>query len=349
MKILYALQGTGNGHVSRATEIIPLLRKKCETDILISGFQSDLQLPFKPTMELHGLSFVKNKRGGIDFTKTYKKASIKRFIKEMNNLPVDDYDFIINDFEPVSAWACFKRNRPCIALSHQSALLEPNVPKPDKKDPIGDFILKNYAPVLFHFGFHFSRYSNNIFTPVIRKEIREAQRSDDGHYIVYLPAYDDYILVDILRQIPEGNWIIFSRSITKSKKLQGITITPVDSMVFSESLASCSGVLCGAGFETPAEALYLGKKLMVVPMKNQYEQHYNAAALAGIGIPVLKKMDIYKTEKIRDWISSDYKIEITYPDHTERILNKIFEMFIEGRLEKNWSNKLKMIPPKKLL
>ena len=46
MKVLYAIQGTGNGHVSRAREIVPLLRKKAHTDVLISGIQSDLDLPF---------------------------------------------------------------------------------------------------------------------------------------------------------------------------------------------------------------------------------------------------------------------------------------------------------------
>ena len=28
MKILYAIQGTGNGHISRARDIIPILKKK---------------------------------------------------------------------------------------------------------------------------------------------------------------------------------------------------------------------------------------------------------------------------------------------------------------------------------
>ena len=28
MKILYAIQGTGNGHISRARDIIPVLQKK---------------------------------------------------------------------------------------------------------------------------------------------------------------------------------------------------------------------------------------------------------------------------------------------------------------------------------
>ncbi|MDP4129751.1 MAG: glycosyltransferase family protein [Bacteroidota bacterium] len=38
-------------------------------------------------------------------------------------------------------------------------------------------------------------------------------------------------------------------------------------------------VIAGAGFETPAEAMYLGKTLMVVPAKGHYKQKCKAAAL----------------------------------------------------------------------
>jgi UDP:flavonoid glycosyltransferase YjiC (YdhE family) len=34
MKILYAVQGTGNGHVSRACDVIPELKKYAQVDIL---------------------------------------------------------------------------------------------------------------------------------------------------------------------------------------------------------------------------------------------------------------------------------------------------------------------------
>ena len=46
MKILYAIQGTGNGHVSRARDIIPILQKKGDLDILVSGIQADVDLPY---------------------------------------------------------------------------------------------------------------------------------------------------------------------------------------------------------------------------------------------------------------------------------------------------------------
>jgi uncharacterized protein (TIGR00661 family) len=350
MKILYAVQGTGNGHVSRAREIIPLLSKRCETDVLICGDQANLSLPFEPKFRMHGLTFVHGKKGGIDFSKTYKKANVKRFMEEINDLPVKDYDFVLNDFEPVSAWACYKKKVPCIALSHQSALLDSDIPKPDHKDSVGSFILKNYAPSDYYFGLHFSRYSKQIFTPVIRKEIREAAKVNKGHYTVYLPAYDDNYLLEYLGRITDVKFHIFSPYIREPYHEDNLEMMPVDSQSFTQSIVSCEGILCGAGFETPAEALYLGKKLMVIPMKNQYEQYYNAASLKSMGVPVIKKLTKSKFERICEWIVSDYKIEVTYPDLTEKIINRIFEMYVDGNFEGlKPSRKFKMLPSKKLL
>ncbi|MET0298839.1 MAG: glycosyltransferase family protein, partial [Flavitalea sp.] len=76
MKILYAVQGTGNGHVCRATEIIPILQKKGEVDILISGTQSDVQLPFPVKYKFGGLGFVFGKKGGVDLLATYRKSHL---------------------------------------------------------------------------------------------------------------------------------------------------------------------------------------------------------------------------------------------------------------------------------
>ena len=36
MKILYAIQSTGNGHLGRAMEILPTLKRNADVDILVS-------------------------------------------------------------------------------------------------------------------------------------------------------------------------------------------------------------------------------------------------------------------------------------------------------------------------
>ena len=335
MKILYAIQGTGNGHLSRAREIIPLLRNKCETDILVSGTHSEITLPWDIKYRLKGFGFTFGKKGGVDLWNTYVNSHAKNLRDEIRALPVKDYDFVINDFEPVSAWACLINKVPCISLSHQAALLDKHSPRPKKADPFGRFVLRNYAPSSVRFGFHFSRYSKNIFTPVIRNEVRSLVPSDQGYYTVYLPAYSNEELIKRLKHFPDIRWQVFSKYATEDSRYENIEFHAVTNEGFLSSLAGCTGILCGAGFETPAEALYLGKKLMVIPMYNQIEQHFNAASLKELGIPVIKQFREKYYGRIQEWIDSDFKIEIHYPDQTESIINQIFELHIMKILRKN--------------
>ena len=211
MKILYAVQGTGNGHLSRARDIIPLLQAKGDLDILVSGIQADVELPFPIKYKFRGLSFIFGKKGGIDLIATYRKSNLKKLYKEIKSLPVEDYDLIINDFEPVSAWACKLKNIHCIGLSHQAAVINKKSPKPKKKDQVGKLILNNYAPVTNAYGFHFNAYDTNIFTPVIRNQVRNALPQNLLHFTVYLPAYSDKRIINILSKIENIEWQVFSK------------------------------------------------------------------------------------------------------------------------------------------
>ncbi len=92
-----------------------------------------------------------------------------------------------------------------------------------------------------------------------------------------------------------------------------------------QSMVSCTGILCGAGFETPAEALFLKKKLMVIPMKGQYEQHCNAAALKEMGVPVIKSLKQKHIGSIEQWIRLEMKKIVDFPDQTEQIINRLIK------------------------
>lgn len=327
MKILYAIQGTGNGHLSRARDVIPALMQKGELDILVSGIQADIDLPFPVRYRFKGLSFIFGKKGGVDLMETYKKSNLRRLLSEIKSLPIESYDLVINDFEPVSAWACYIYNKPCISLSHQSAVLNKNAPQPKHVDLVGKALLKYYAPSTDRYGFHFQAYDNNIFTPVIRQQIRDLQPHNKGHYTVYLPAYDDNRIIEVLSQCSEANWQVFSKHNKLPFNENNISVYPVTNEAFINSLAGAAGVICGAGFETPAEALYLGKKLMVIPMKNQYEQHCNAASLDAMGVPVLKSLKLKHADKIRKWIAGESTVLVNYPNITRQIIDDIFNTY----------------------
>jgi uncharacterized protein (TIGR00661 family) len=334
MKILYAIQGTGNGHITVAREVLPILKKRAEVDILLSGTQVDVGLPYEIKYRLNGLCFVFGKKGGIDYLETYKRSKIKQLFKEIEDLPVEEYDLVISDFEPVSAWACYIRNKPCIGFSHQAAVAGKSSPRPKKNDLIGQAVLKYYAPVSVKYGFHFLPYDKNIFTPVIRKEIRDLPVTNNGHYTVYLPAYSDKKIIKLLSCFPEIKWEVFSKHSGESYRQHNIWIRPVNNEAFMASMVAAGGVLCGAGFQTPSEVLYLKKKLMVVPMKGQYEQQCNAAALKLLGVPVIKNLKPKQFHKLKDWIEGDKKLSLDFPDETEYILDEIIERHYKEEKER---------------
>lgn len=325
MKILYAIQGTGNGHITCAREVLPLLKRRAEVDILVSGSQVDVGLPYEIKYRLNGLCFYFGKKGGIDYMETYKKSNIKQLFREIQALPVNEYDLVISDFEPVSAWACYIHNKPCIGFSHQVAVINKKAPQPNKIDLVGKAVLKFYAPVHAKFGFHYLPYNKNIFTPIIRKEIRDLMVYNKGHYTVYLPAFSDKRILKFLSYFPDTKWEVFSKHSKESYAVDNIFIRPINNEAFIESMAASEGVFCGAGFQTPAEALYLKKKLIVIPMKGQYEQQCNAAALKLLGLPVLKNLKAKQYKRVSAFLKDENKVVLNFPNETEWILDEIIK------------------------
>ncbi|MBX2939457.1 MAG: glycosyl transferase [Ferruginibacter sp.] len=336
MRILYAIQGTGNGHICRAMEIVPLLKKHFDVDVLISGTESDVELPFEVQFRFHGLSFVFGKKGGINLLKTYKKSRVGKLLKEIQQLDVGKYNLVINDFEPVSSWACYLKGVPCVALSHQAAVLHPLAPRPLKNDLLGRSVLKHYAPASAVYGFHFQPYGNEIFTPVIRSAVRNQPVEQQHHFTVYLPAYSDENIIKMLNHFPNSQWQVFSKHSNREYKSGHVEVIPINNERFVRSMASSRGVVCGAGFETPAEALFLQKKLLVIPMRGQFEQQCNAAALRQMGVQVMKKFTKKHLGLLSVWIESNDVIAINYPDHIEEILTDIVSKhaMVESPLKK---------------
>lgn len=325
-KILYAIQGTGNGHVARAREIIPILKEFGTVHIALGGDQSEVQLPVPVDHYCKGLTFVYNKKGGISYGGTLLKNNPFRVIREILAFPVNDYDIIINDFEFTTSWACKLRGKKCFGLGHQAAFQSNKVPRPPKREWLGELILKQYAPCSHFVGFHFDSFDDFIFRPVIRSDIRNAQISNSGHYTVYLPAYGDERIHSILKELDEVEWQVFSKRTKEPYTRDNVHFRPVDNEAFLKSFTSCEGILTSAGFEAPAEAIFMGKKLMVIPIRNQYEQLCNAEAMKAIGVRSATSLNQNVVPSLKDWVTKDGPINIQYPDETHDIIAKmIFE------------------------
>lgn len=348
MKILYAIQGTGNGHLTRAIELIPAFKALpgVEVDILISGTEHDLKLPFEVKYRFKGLSFVFSHTGGIDLLNTFKSLNSRQLIKDIASLPANEYDLVINDFEPISCRAAILHNVPCIGLSNQAATLHPLAPKPEINDLTGKLILNHYAPCHAQIGFHFKRLTEEIFTPVIRKAVRNQIITDNKHFTVYLPAYSDQKIFRALEMLPEYQFQIFSKHSKSPYRHRHMEVFPLNSETFLKSIAASSGVICNAGFGTTSEALFLGKKLLVIPMKNQLEQHCNAAMLKSMGVDVLKSLKPRHVFALQNWIINSRPVPVQYPDNTAMVVNAVIQQYQKIQSEFGVQNYVELKPLK---
>lgn len=327
MKILYGIQGTGNGHIARSREIIPLLKKHgAEVEILLSESHSEIDVGTEIKYRPRGLGFVFGKTGGIDMISSIKNARPHALFSNIRSLPVEKYDIVVSDFEPVTSWACLIKEKKCVSLSHQTAFASEKTPRPEKTELMGETILGWYAPVSIPLGLHFEKYDSFIDTPVIRKDIRRRAPENKGHYTVYLPSFEPEKIVPHLRKV-DVEWHLFSKHRSHSPGREGnVSVFPVNAGMFAESICGCEGVLCNSGFETPSEALYLRKKLLVIPMKGQYEQKCNTAALKKMGVRVENAVTPQLPHTLEKFVNSEKPREVDYRDNAPEIAEKIFEL-----------------------
>ncbi len=292
MKIFYAVQATGNGHISRANAILPLLKKYGTVDVFLSGSNSALRTNLPVAYRSKGVSLqYELSSGGIDICKTLASLQLQKLWNEARYLPVEKYDLVINDFECVTSLACKLKRIPSVHFGHQASFASKKVPRPEKRNRIGEWVLANYAGGSRSVGLHFKQYDAQVFSPIIKPSILHANPSDEGHITVYLGQYADEIVLQQLLKLKKTRFHLFSRKSEHICQLENVNILPISQSLFDKSMINCHGIITGAGFETPSEALFLEKKLMVMPMKGQYEQACNAAALRDFNVSIATNMD----------------------------------------------------------
>jgi uncharacterized protein (TIGR00661 family) len=364
MKILYGVQGTGHGHISRAREIVPSLQELADVDILVSGKHLKMTLDGIPVWNRTGITMSYDSHGRVSYLRTLAGLRPVQFVRDVLDLDLSVYDVVISDYEPVSAWAAKKQGVHCIGMSHQASFLSAKSPRPAKVSLMAEQILHHFAPVSEPVGFHFLRYDEFIEPPVIRREVQELSPVLEQRVTVYLPSYHHEFLARFFRQIPEIEWHIFSpyfdgfdapaghggdgsggsdsRDVHNGRDDRGgsgdsrgrggrgageqnVVFHPIGNRPFLESMERSLGVLTGGGFESCAETMYLGKKLMSIPIQRQYEQLCNAAALEQLGISVVYEIGDSFPKQLRKWLFE--KDVVTLPEiaDTQTILQRLLK------------------------
>ena len=321
MKIFYAVQATGNGHISRAMEILPYLERYGQVDIFLSGANNSLQLDASVKYRSKGLSLFYTNGGGLNYWQIVSRFAPLRIWKEVRELPVEKYDLVINDFESITSLACAYKKVASVNFGHQASFVSPKAPRPEHREWMGEWILRNYARATQYIGLHFKQYDDFILPPVIKKEILQAEPRDKGYITVYLSSYSDAVVRQYLQPMKDFRFQVFSKEVKQPVLDGNILFIPVGRNAFNKSLINCKAIITGAGFETPAEALYLGKKLLVIPIRGQYEQLCNAAALQKMGVPVLKALDVHFAPVFQSLMEQRKKPSLYLEYSTESIVS----------------------------
>ena len=321
MKIFYAVQATGNGHISRAMEILPYLERYGQVDIFLSGANNSLQLDASVKYRSKGLCLFYNNTGSLNYWQIVRQFAPLRILREVKELPVEKYDLVLNDFECITSLACAYKKVPSVNFGHQASFMSPKTPRPASPEWMGEWILRNYARATQYIGLHFSQYDDFILPPVIKREILQAEPRDKGYVTVYLPSFSDASLVSHFSGLTDFQFQVFSKEVKEPVRQNNILFIPVGKSAFNKSLINCKAIITGAGFETPAEALYLGKKLMTIPIRGQYEQLCNGAALEKMGIPVLSGLGPDFRNIFYTWMDQKKKNSLSLDHSTESIVS----------------------------
>lgn len=331
MKILYGVQGTGHGHISRARVVLPKLRELAEVDVLISGYNFHMDLDGEIAYKARGISLTYDSKGSVDFLETALRLKPIKLIQDIQSVPVNEYDFFVNDFEPVTAWAAQSAGIPCVGISHQAAFLSQKVPRPKRKSLIGEGVMKHFAPLTAAVGSHYLRYDDFIEPPIIRQQIKDLNPVLGDHVTVYLPAFNHDILCSIFNKVKQVEWHIFSPTCSSEYRKRNVIIKPIGKDTFLKSFESCVGIVSSTGFETTSEAMYLGKKLLTIPIRNQYEQLCNAIALEELGGKVVYHIDDTFDKKVNEWLSNSAELNLPETSNEDDLASIIIKKGLQQR------------------
>ena len=311
MKIFYGIQGTGNGHITRGR----IMARELQAASLDVTYQFtgrpqdkffDMQI-FNDYQWREGLTFS-TQNGKINHFKTVLQSNPLKFLRDVKELDLRDYDLVICDFEPVTAWAARRQRKKTIGISHQYAF-QYSIPRAGN-DLLSETVMKNFAPVDLGIGLHWHHFDQPIVPPVIETPTIQ-QRTQTNKIVVYLPFEDQHHVMSLLAPFNDFEFYNYSPEVVSTLHAH-IHCKPLSLQGFQNDLANCAGIICNAGFELASESLQLGKKILVKPVHAQMEQISNALALKTLGYGQM--MNTMDSAAIEQWLYATQTVRVTYPN-----------------------------------
>lgn len=307
MKYLFFVQSEGRGHLTQALslaeelrlgghEIVGVIMNQNPVRKIPEFFISGIAAPIHYIKSPY---FLINKDGtGINFRKSviFNLLRLRAYIVSLKIVSKiykqHKPDVVINFFEPVCGIynLFFKNKIPCFSIGHQFFIEHQAFKKP--KGHFKDFEYFSFYNHLTSYGsqaligLSFTKEedieSKNLFVcpPLIRQDIKKMTPSRDNYILSYMlnPGYCEEIK-NWSKKNPEQKieafWDKKGEPETKSFG-KNLNFHLISGQKFLTLLQNCSTYISTGGFDSIAEAAYLQKNILMVPVKNQYEQLCNA-------------------------------------------------------------------------
>lgn len=332
IKILYGVQGTGNGHLTRARELGQSLKAAgVQVDFVFSGrnredfVHEDHDLIFGSEAKyFKGLTFA-TENGKINNFQTILEGSksLPRLINDIKNLDLKDYDLVISDFEPVSAWAAVFKKIPLYGIAHQYSFNHSKVPASLLMKYMVAPSMKLLAPVSKSksIGLHFDSFQSLILPPMVA-EVPNFERIK-GKVTVNLAHESQSAVIAMLSPIQTHEFHIYAdakkfHNIDTRNLPKNIHLHPTSYENYRRDFYSSEAVIVNAGFGNQSQALKAGIHLLSKPIDGQPEQLANIKALEDLSYA--KSIHQLDSNAVQSWLASiDGKkaIRIHYPKVSE--------------------------------
>jgi uncharacterized protein (TIGR00661 family) len=210
VRILYGVQATGNGHITRARVLAPILRRAgADVTYLFTGRPWDHLFDMEVFGDFEwrqGLTFCTH-TGHVEYVKTAFHNNLLRFAQDVRRLDLSPYDLVITDFEPVTAWAAKLRRVNTVGIGHQYAFDFP-IPRTGD-DFLPRTVMKYFAPASIGLGLHWHHFGQPILPPIIETP-PEPERVLGNKILVYLPFEDIRATVSLLQRFTAFQFYVYS-------------------------------------------------------------------------------------------------------------------------------------------
>jgi uncharacterized protein (TIGR00661 family) len=300
LRVLYGVNGEGMGHATRSEVVIGSLLERHDVRVVASGAafrHLSERLPnveeiFGPTFALTDGEIRRwaTVRQNVRLARHELPDTVRRWVDE-----VDDWqpDAVITDFEPLAGVYARLTRTPLLAVGNinmlDRCLHDPEIVGAERED----FLLARTVAhsmvtgaveyiVTTFFKAPLARGRTTLVPPIVRPEIVDAESVRGDHLVVY--SSGDDALIEALRSADVRCLVYGMRGGPDRAVLDGnLEFRPRSSEGFLEALRTARGVVAGGGFSLLSEAVYLGKPILSVPLRGQFEQVMNARYVDRLG------------------------------------------------------------------